>query len=159
MSTLTNVPIQEIEVGQKATYTKTCTEDDIKLFATVSGDVNPVHLDAEFAEGTVFKQRIAHGMYTGALVSAALALELPGPGTIYMGQELKFKAPVFIGDTITVELEVESVREDKAIVGLLCTCTKDDEENTVVAAGKATVMAPKKKMTIPAPALPEVTVS
>lgn len=156
MTTLTNVPIQEIQIGQKATYSKTCTEADIQLFATVSGDVNPVHLDAEYAKGTVFEQRIAHGMYTGALVSAALALELPGPGTIYLGQELKFKAPVFIGDEITVTLEVESVREDKAIVGLICTCSKQD--GTVVAQGKATVIAPKEKMTIPAPALPKVTI-
>ncbi|NRB39581.1 MAG: MaoC family dehydratase [Pseudomonadales bacterium] len=154
MTTLTNVTIDELEIGQKATYSKTCTADDITLFATVSGDVNPVHLDDDFAAGTPFGKRIAHGMYTGALVSAALAIELPGPGTIYMGQELKFKAPVFIGDEITVELEVDTIRADKAIVALLCTCT--NQEGTVVAVGKATVMAPKKKMTMEAPILPTV---
>ncbi|CAA0100395.1 (R)-specific enoyl-CoA hydratase [BD1-7 clade bacterium] len=155
MSKLTNVTINEISIGQKATYTKTCTADDITLFAKVSGDVNPVHLDDEFAATTPFGKRIAHGMYTGALVSAALAVELPGPGTIYLGQELKFKAPVFINDEITVELEVETVREEKAIVGLKCTCT--NQEGTVVAVGNATVMAPKKKMEVEAPALPSVT--
>ena len=157
MQTLTNTPIDEISIGQKASYSKTCTEQDIQLFAQVSGDVNPVHLDADYAAQTQFGQRIAHGMYTGALVSAALAIELPGPGTIYMGQELKFRAPVFIGDTITVELEVDSIREDKAIVTLLCTCSKED--GTVVATGKATVMAPKEKISTPAPALPEITLA
>ncbi len=156
MSTLTNVTIDEMEIGKKATFTKTCTEADIQLFATVSGDVNPVHLDAEYAAGTQFGQRIAHGMYTGALVSAALGIELPGPGTIYLGQEIKFKAPVFIGDTITVTLEVETIREDKAIVGLICTCTNQDDK--VVAAGKATVIAPKEKISTPAPELPKVTI-
>ncbi len=157
MTTLSNVTIDEIEIGQKATYSKTCTADDINLFATVSGDVNPVHLSDEFAATTPFGKRIAHGMYTGALVSAALALELPGPGTIYMGQEIKFKAPVFIGDTITVELEVETIRADKAIVGLLCNCI--NQEGKIVASGKATVMAPKEKVSLEAPALPVVTLS
>lgn len=156
VTNLTNVTIDELEIGQKATYSKTCTADDISLFATVSGDVNPVHLDDEFAKTTPFGQRIAHGMYTGALVSAALAIELPGPGTIYMGQELKFKAPVFIGDTITVELEVETIRADKAIVGLICTCK--NQHDKVVAAGKATVMAPKEKVSIEAPTLPPVSI-
>ena len=156
MGTLSNVTISEMSIGQKATYSKTCTADDVKLFATVSGDVNPVHLDEAFAQTTPFGQCIAHGMYTGALVSAALAVELPGPGTIYLGQEIKFKAPVFIGDTITVELEVETMREDKAIVSLKCTCTNQDDK--VVAAGTATVIAPKEKMTIEAPELPKVTI-
>lgn len=157
MSTLNNVTIDKISIGQKASYSKTCTEQDIQLFAVVSGDVNPIHLDAEYAKGTQFGQQIAHGMYTGALVSAALAIELPGPGTIYLGQDIKFRAPVFAGDTITVELEVETIREDKAIVGLLCTCTKQD--GTVVATGKATVIAPKESISIAAPKLPTVSLS
>jgi len=156
VSTLTTVTIDEMEIGQKATFTTTCTEADIQLFATVSGDVNPVHLDADYAAGTQFGQRIAHGRYTGALVSAALGIELPGPGTSYLGQEIKFKAPVFIGDTITVTLEVETIREDKAIVGLNCTCTNQNDK--VVAAGKATVIAPKEKITIAAPELPKVSI-
>lgn len=154
MTQLSNVTLDEITIGQKASYSKTCSEQDIQLFAHVSGDVNPVHLSAEYAENTQFGQRIAHGMYTGALVSAALAIELPGPGTIYLGQELKFRAPVFIGDTVTVELEVESIRSDKAIIGLLCHCTKQD--GTVVATGKATVIAPREKITMQAPELPPV---
>ena len=157
MSTLTNVTIDEMEIGKRTSYTKTCTEADIQLFAVVSGDVNPVHLDGAYAKETQFGQRIAHGMYTGALVSAALGIQLPGPGTIYLGQDLKFKAPVFIGDTITVVLEVETIRADKAIVGLKCTCTNQDDK--IVAVGTATVIAPKEKITTPAPELPIITIS
>lgn len=157
MSTLKNIPIDQISIGQKASFSKTCTEQDTQLFAIVSGDQNPIHLDESYAATTQFGQRIAHGMYTGALVSAALATQLPGPGTIYLGQEIKFRAPVFIGDTVTVELEVETIREDKAIVGLLCTCTKQD--GTVVASGKATVIAPKESIEIQAADLPKVSLA
>lgn len=157
MTNISNTPINEISIGDTATYTKTCTEDDVKLFAVVSGDVNPIHLDAEFAASTQFGQQIAHGMYTGALVSAALAIELPGPGTIYLGQEIKFRAPVFIGDTITVELTVSEIREDKAIVTLACVCT--NQHDKAVAKGTATVIAPAEKMTVTAPTLPTVTLS
>ena len=157
MSAITNKPLSEISIGSKATYTKTCTENDVILFAKVSGDINPVHLDENFAKTTQFGQCIAHGMYTGALVSAALAVELPGPGTIYLGQEIKFKAPVFIGDTITVTLEVEAIREDKAIVTLKCTCS--NQHDKIVAAGTATVIAPTEKMEVQAPNLPTVSLS
>ncbi len=157
MTTITNVPRSEIKIGNSATYTKTCTEDDVKLFAVVSGDVNPIHLDAEFAATTQFGQQIAHGMYTGALVSAALAIELPGPGTIYLGQDIKFRAPVFIDDTITVELTVSEFREDKGIVTLDCVCT--NQHGKAVAKGTATVIAPEDKMTVEAPQLPTVTLS
>ena len=157
MTSITNTPITEIKIGDSATYTKTCSEDDVKLFAVVSGDVNPIHLDAEFAATTQFGQQIAHGMYTGALVSAALAIELPGPGTIYLGQEIKFRAPVFIDDTITVELTVSDIREDKGIVTLACICT--NQHGKAVAKGAATVIAPAEKMTVEAPQLPTVTLS
>ena len=157
MSALTNFTINEISIGQKASYSKTCSADDITLFASVSGDVNPVHLDDAYAQTTQFGQRIAHGMYTGALVSAALALELPGPGTIYLGQEIKFKAPVFVNDTITVELEVLSIREDKAIVTLSCLCSNQDGKK--VAQGTATVMAPREKLAINKPLLPAISIA
>lgn len=157
MSTITNKPLSELSIGTTATYTKTCSKEDILLFAKVSGDVNPVHLDEEYAKSTQFGQCIAHGMYTGALVSAALAVELPGPGTIYLGQEIKFKAPVFIGDTITVTLEVETIREAKAIVTLKCNCTNQNDK--VVAIGTATIIAPTEKMEVPAPSLPTVSLS
>src|SRR5690625_7705909 len=105
MSVLENHTFDELRVGQRARYSKTLSEEDVTLFAVVSGDVNPVHLDADYAAGTPFRQRIAHGAWTGALISAALALELPGPGTIYLGQTLNFHAPVRIGDSIAIELE------------------------------------------------------
>ena len=101
MTTLRNFTFDEIQIGQTTTYSKTLSERDLVLFAEVSGDVNPVHLDAEFAAGSMFGERIAHGMWTGALISAALALQLPGPGTIYVGQTLSFRAPVKLGDTAT----------------------------------------------------------
>ncbi len=106
MPQLGNFTYDEIAIGQTARYSKLIEERDIQLFAAVSGDVNPVHLDAEFAAGTPFGERIAHGMLTGAIISAALAMELPGPGTVYLSQSLKFRLPVKFGDTITVALEV-----------------------------------------------------
>ena len=90
MSLVENTPYDELQVGQKATFIRAVQERDVQLFAEVSGDRNPVHLDADYAAGTAFKERIAHGMLTGALVSAALACTLPGPGTIYLGQNLRF---------------------------------------------------------------------
>lgn len=156
MSTISNIPANQITVGTKASYTKTCTEEDVLLFAKVSGDVNPVHLDEAFAKQTQFGQRIAHGMYTGALVSAALAIELPGPGTIYLGQEIKFRAPVFIGDTITVNLEVSNIREDKNIVTLECDCV--NQHGKTVAKGTATVIAPSESIEVPAPTLPNISI-
>lgn len=157
MNELSNITVNDIHIGLTATYTKTCTEEDLLLFATVSGDINPVHLDDNYAKTTTFGRRIAHGMYTGALVSAALATKLPGPGTIYLGQELKFKAPVFIDDTITVTLEVETLHPSKGIVGLLCRCS--NQQGKIVATGKATVIAPKDKITLPAPTLPSVSIA
>jgi 3-hydroxybutyryl-CoA dehydratase len=106
MSQSSNTPYDLLEVGQTANYSKTVSERDIQLFAEVSGDHNPVHLDAEYAATTMFKERIAHGMFSGALISAAVACELPGPGTIYIGQSMRFTAPVKLGDTLTVRLEI-----------------------------------------------------
>ena len=94
MTTISNTPYSALEVGQKANFEKTIEERDIQLFAAMSGDRNPVHLDAEYAAGTLFKERIAHGMLSGALISAAVACTLPGPGTIYLGQTMKFLRPV-----------------------------------------------------------------
>jgi len=156
MSNLSNFTYDEIAVGQEASYSKVVDEEGVKLFAALSGDVNPVHLDAEFAAGTMFKQRIAHGMFTGGLISAAIAMELPGPGTIYLGQELSFRAPVFIGDTITVSLTVVDKRDDKKFVTLNTVAT--NQNGKVVVKGKAQVMPPAEKLDIPRPALPKITV-
>ena len=156
MPSITSITVEEMEVGQKASYSKTCSWEDVQLFAKVSGDVNPVHLDEDFAAGTQFKQRIAHGMCTSALVSAGVAIVFPGPGSIYLGQDISFKAPVFIDDTIDVELEVESIRKDKSIVSLLFTC--QNQHGVTVASGKATIMAPREKVTIEAPTLPAISI-
>lgn len=157
MSKLSNFTYDEITIGQTASITKTLTDEDTKLFAAASGDVNPVHLDEEFAKTTMFKQRIAHGMWTGGLISAALAMELPGPGTIYLGQNLSFRAPVFLGDTITVTLEVTAKDDDKGWVTLACKAVNQDGKTVVK--GEAQAIAPKEKVTIERPTLPTVTFS
>lgn len=152
MTRLTNYTYEEIAIGQTATYTREVGERDIQLFAEVSGDVNPVHLDEEFAAATQFKGRIAHGMLTGAFISAALAMKLPGPGTIYLKQDLRFRLPVRIGDTVTVTLEVVEKQDRRQIVTLDCRATNQDGK--VVATGTAEVMAPAEKLQIETPSLP-----
>ncbi|ASP39704.1 3-hydroxybutyryl-CoA dehydratase [Bacterioplanes sanyensis] len=157
MDTITNRTFDEIQIGDSCQRQQTVSEQDLQLFAAVSGDRNPVHLDAEFAATTAFKAQIAHGMYTGALISAVLGMQLPGPGTIYLGQNLSFKKPVMIGDELTVTLTVSSKHDSKPIVTL--DCKVSNQHNKVVAAGEATVMAPTDKMTVTAPALPQVQLS
>lgn len=130
----------KIEIGAAASRTKTFTDADVRGFAQVSGDENPIHLDDTYAAGTRFGQRIVHGMLTAGLISATIANDLPGEGSIYMSQSLQFKAPVFIGDTITAEVEVIKFREDRGIVTLKTTCTNQD--GTVVLTGEAVVLAP-----------------
>ena len=124
--------------GDKAARTTTITDDMIRLFADLTGDTNPVHLDDTYAAGTRFGRRIAHGMIAAGLISAVLANDLPGPGTVYLSQMLQFKAPVYPGDTITVAVEVKSVRPDKPIVTLSTVCT--NQENKVVLEGEAVVL-------------------
>jgi len=156
VNTIDNITYDEISIGQTATYSKTLTEDDLVLFATVSGDVNPVHLDAEFAATTMFKERIGHGAWTGSIISAALALELPGPGTVYLGQNLSFRAPVKVGDTITVNLEVTNKNDRKNYVTLDTVAINQD--GTTVAKGSAEVIAPTEKLSLPKPELPPISI-
>ncbi len=132
-----------VEVGATARRTKTFTNEDVRGFAQVSGDTNPIHLDAAYAAGTPFGQRIVHGMLTASLISAALANDLPGEGTVYLSQTLQFKAPVFIGDTITATVEVTKFREDRRIATLTTTCVNQDGK--IVLTGEAVVMAPAEK--------------
>ena len=157
MSHLINYTYDEIKIGQKACYSKSVTEKDIQLFAVISGDFNPVHLDDNYASKTIFKERIAHGMLTGAFISAALALKLPGPGTIYLGQSLRFMIPVKIGDQITVNLEVTNKRDKLNLVTLSCTAI--NQHRKIVIKGTAEVIAPTEKINIPSPAIPTVTIS
>jgi acyl dehydratase len=154
MPQLANFTYEEIAIGQTASYSRQVEERDIALFAAASGDVNPVHLDAGFAAGTVFGERIAHGMLTGAFISAALAMKLPGPGTIYLGQSLKFRLPVKIGDTVTVTLEVTDKQDRRKVVTL--DCRAHNQAGKLVATGTAEVIAPVQKMSFEHPEPPRV---
>jgi acyl dehydratase len=157
MTQLNNFTYEELALGQTASYTKTVTEQDIQLFAIVSGDVNPVHLDSDYAATTPFNGPIAHGMLTGAVVSAAIALQLPGPGTIYLGQNLRFRLPVRPDDTLTVKLEVTELKDKRQQVALDCKVFNQDDK--LVASGLADVMAPTQKLSMQAPSLPRVTLT
>jgi len=129
-------------IGTQATLSRTITEDDILLFALVSGDHNPIHLDAEYAEKSLFGKRIAHGFLIGSLISAVLGNDMPGPGSIYLGQTLKFLAPIHIGDTVTVTVKVVAIREDKRIITLHTNCT--NQHGMLVLSGEATVKYDKE---------------
>lgn len=126
------------QVGDTATYQRQITADDIAAFARLSGDHNPLHADPDFARRTRFGRPIAHGMLTAALISAVLGTRLPGPGGIYLSQELRFLAPVYPGDRITARVEVLAVREDKPILHLRTTCTNQD--GVTVVDGTAVVL-------------------
>jgi len=150
---LENRTYDELNVGDSASLSHLVTERDLILFATVSGDVNPVHLDEEFAAATPFKGRIAHGMLSGALISAAIACEMPGPGTIYIGQEMSFLRPVRLGDEIRIELEIlEKLPKNRLKIATRVV----NQEGKKVVDGAATVMAPTEKVALPRPQLPPV---
>ncbi len=131
----------ELKIGDKASFEKTITETDVYLYAGITGDLNPAHINQVEAEKSMFKERIAHGMLIAGLISAVLGMQLPGPGTIYLGQELRFTAPVRYQDTIKAEVEVIEKIEEKNIVKINTICT--NQEGTVVLKGIATVMPPK----------------
>lgn len=132
---------EDLKLGQKASFAKTITEADILMFTAVSGDTNPVHINAEAAEKTMFKQRIAHGMLSASLISTVLGTRLPGPGTIYLAQNLKFRAPVTIGSTVTATVEVTALDPAKKRATLTTTCTVGGKP---VIEGDATVMVPSR---------------
>lgn len=157
MSLLENCPINEIAVGQTASYSKTLTEQDVILFAACSGDVNPVHLDKTYAATTSFGEPIGHGMWIGALVSAAVATRLPGPGSVYRSQSLSFKYPVKIGDTVTVSLNVTEIKERVKLVTL--DCEAHNQDGKLIAKGIAEVIAPAEKLSIEPGALPTINVN
>jgi len=135
--------ITELTIGQTASFSKTVSESDIYLYAGVTGDINPLHINEEYAKTTAFKSRIAHGMLSAGFVSAVLGVSLPGPGSLYESQSLKFLAPVYIGDTITATAQVLSIDTEKGRVILKTTCTNQDE--TVVLDGKASIRLRKPK--------------
>lgn len=156
MPHISNHTYDEITLGQTAEYSKQVTAQDIRLFAAVSGDANPVHLDADYAATTPFGGCIAHGMLSGAIISAAIAMQLPGPGTIYLGQSLRFTLPVRPGDTLTVKLQVVGKTDKRRLVTLECEVFNQDQRSVV--RGTAEVMAPRDKLTLEVPATPRVTI-
>jgi phosphotransacetylase/acyl dehydratase len=153
MDCIENRTFDEIAVGDSAEITRTLRARDIELFAVMSGDVNPVHLDEEFASSDMFQKVIAHGMWGGALISAVLGTELPGPGTIYLTQSLRFLRPVGLGDTVTVRVSVREKREGNRLV-LDCLCLNQRAEPVIE--GEAEVIAPTRKVRRPRAVLPEV---
>ncbi|HEX5577902.1 MAG TPA: MaoC family dehydratase [Gemmatimonadaceae bacterium] len=140
---MTTTTIESLVIGQSVEVPTVVTAQMVELFAEATGDRNPVHLDEEFAAKTKFGGRIAHGMLTAGFVSAAIATKLPGPGSIYMGQTLRFTRPVKLGDTVTVKLEVIEIIAEKKRVRLSTVCTNQNGET--VMEGEATVMVPGER--------------
>lgn len=136
------IVIEDLEVGMTRYLQKQVTDHDIELFAEVSTDRNPVHLDDDYAQDTIFEGRIAHGMLTAGLISAVIGEQLPGHGTVYLGQTLKFMAPVRPGDMVRAEVTVETIDHAKRRVTLATRCLVGD---TVVLKGEAVVLAPSRK--------------
>jgi 3-hydroxybutyryl-CoA dehydratase len=145
MNELNGYDFEDLEVGMSATFAKTITEADIVLFAAASGDNNAVHINEEFAQTTMFKGRIAHGMLSASVISAAIAGRLPGPGTVYLGQNLRFKAPVRPGDTVHATVSVKELNAQKRRVELNTVCTV---RGRVVIDGDAVVMPTSRSVAV-----------
>lgn len=154
MNIIENHPFNELKAGDSASLIRTLDAKDIKLFAVMSGDVNPAHVDEEYASSDMFHKVIAHGMWGGTLISTVLGTLLPGPGTIYLGQSLRFLRPVSVGDTVTVMVKVMELNHENHRVTLDCQVT--NQKNERVIAGTAEVIAPTEKISRPRVALPEV---
>nr|WP_181502669.1 MaoC family dehydratase [Anoxybacillus vitaminiphilus] len=133
-----SVPYQEIQIGDCRSITKTITNEDIIAFAKLTGDVNPIHLDEEYAQQTRFKERIAHGLLTTSYISTVIGTKLPGKGTIYLSQYVRFKAPVKIGDTLTITAKVIDKQDDKKIVTLETNVI--NQHHQLVVEGQAVIM-------------------
>lgn len=132
---------EDLKIGQEAKISKTVGESDIVAFAELSGDKNPVHLDADYAAKTMFKERIAHGMLSAAYISAVFGMQLPGPGAIYISQTLNFKAPVKIGDTVVTTVKVAELVPEKRRARFECVCSVNDKP---VVQGDAMLMVPAR---------------
>ncbi|MGA9540802.1 MAG: MaoC family dehydratase [Methyloceanibacter sp.] len=133
--------LEDLSPGMEASVSKTVTNEDITAFAELSGDINPVHLNEEFAAGTIFKKRIAHGFLTGSLFSTVLGTKLPGPGCVYLSQTMKFKGPVFIGDELVATCTVSNVDLEKGRVSFDCVCAVNDKP---VLTGEALMMVSRR---------------
>jgi len=136
--------LEDLEVGMTATFEKTVSESDVIEFASISGDNNPLHLDADYAAGTMFGERIAHGMLTASLISAVIATRLPGNGTVYLSQSLRFRAPVLLGQSVAATVEITDIHAARRRVTLACKCLVGDK---MVLDGEALVMVPSREKT------------
>ncbi|CCK81851.1 MULTISPECIES: MaoC family dehydratase [Desulfobacula] len=136
--------IDQLKIGDSDEFTKTISESDIYLFAGITGDLNPAHINEEYAKNTFFKGRIAHGLFIGGFVSTVIGTKLPGPGSIYSEQQLKFLAPVRIGDTITARVEVKEINIEKNKITLETSCF--NQNKIIVVDGKAIIHPPKEKI-------------
>ena len=145
---LQGLSYQAIEIDQQHQCQRTISEDDIQLFAVLSGDLNPVHIDSSYAAQTAFEKPIAHGMLTNALISAAIAMHLPGPGSIYRSQSIKFSKPVFIGDCLSLCLTVTAKNDRSKCITLKCEMV--NQHGKKVAAGEAEVIAPTEAVSVAA---------
>lgn len=132
---------EDLQLGMEATFARTVADKDIAIFAEVTGDKNPVHLDPVYAAKTIFKQPIAHGMLTAGYISAVFGMELPGPGAIYVSQTLNFRAPVRVGDMVVAKVKVAELIAAKKRARFDCTCTVDGK---VVLEGEAILMVPNR---------------
>jgi acyl dehydratase len=157
MGQLKSKTFKELEIGDQGQFTKTVTERDITLFGEVSGDVNPVHFDEAYASKTLFKGRIAHGMWSASLISTCIGTVMPGPGSIYLGQTLDFKLPVRLGDTLTALVTIDQKIDAKKL--LIIDCVVSNQNGEVVVCGEAKVMPPRKSAELIAPLLPKITIA
>lgn len=135
--------INDMQVGDTSSFSKTVSEADIVLFGGISGDLNPAHFNEEYAKNTMFKTRIAHGMLCASFFSTVLGVQMPGPGTIYLSQEVKFLKPVYIGDTVTATVKVMEIITEKNRVWMETVAVNQNNEEVIV--GKALVMPPRVK--------------
>lgn len=136
---LSNIPIKDIKIGMKATYSQTITDTDVKAFAGISGDRNPVHLDEIYAQNSRYKKRIAHGLISASYFSALFGTKLPGEGCVYASQTLNFKRPIYVGDTVTAQIEVINIYIDKKKILFRTTCMV---KNRIVIDGEAEIFIP-----------------
>ncbi|MFT5549140.1 MAG: 3-hydroxybutyryl-CoA dehydratase [Candidatus Azotimanducaceae bacterium] len=148
---------KELEIGDQGRFSKTVTERDIALFGEASGDVNPVHFDEAYAAKTIFRGRIAHGLWSASLISTCIGTVMPGPGSIYLEQTLEFKLPARLGDNLTAVVTIEQKIDAKKLLTLNCVVT--NQNNEVVVSGEAKVIPPRKSAELNAPALPAITVA
>ena len=156
MKQLKSITYNELKVGDQGQFTKSLEARDIVLFGETSGDINPVHFDEAYAAKSIFKGRVAHGMWSASLISTCIGIVMPGPGSIYLGQTLDFNLPVRVGDTLTAVVTVKQKLDAKKTILLDCEVRNQNDE--LVVSGEARVIPPRKAAEMPAPQLPPVTV-